>query len=113
MTEARLSHITPEGERQRRYRALREAMADNGLDAMLVCGRGDEVLRGRIQYVSIPGNDGRLRPGMVLSLHPEIRIDDPAEQAAVGGISISDNVLVTAASSARMTDDPDVEWVVL
>ncbi len=60
----------------------------------------------------IPGNDALLRSGMVLSLHPHITIDDPAEQAAVGGITISDNVLVTPTGSERMTDR-EVEWVVL
>jgi Xaa-Pro aminopeptidase len=45
-------HGASAAERARRYRALRDAAAEGGWDALLVCGRGDEFMRGRIQYVS-------------------------------------------------------------
>lgn len=45
-------HGTSPTERIRRYEALRAAMDGAGYDALLVCGRGDEFMRGRIQYVS-------------------------------------------------------------
>lgn len=44
--------LTSEEERGRRVAALRSAMADAGHDALLVCSRGDEFMRGRVQYVS-------------------------------------------------------------
>jgi Xaa-Pro aminopeptidase len=47
-----MNHETSSIERKRRYDALRVAMDESGYDAMLVCGRGDEFMRGRIQYVS-------------------------------------------------------------
>jgi ectoine hydrolase len=43
---------TSTAERARRYDGLRLLMAARGYDALLVCGRGDEFMRGRIQYVS-------------------------------------------------------------
>jgi Xaa-Pro aminopeptidase len=43
---------TSTAERTRRYEGLRRLMGAHGLDALLVCGRGDEFMRGRIQYVS-------------------------------------------------------------
>ena len=52
MTTTALSHVTPAAERDRRLKALRSAMGDAGLDAIVVAGRGDEFLRGRVQYVS-------------------------------------------------------------
>ncbi len=52
MSQARVTHITPDAERERRYAALREAMAANGMDAFVICSRGDEFVRGRVQYVS-------------------------------------------------------------
>jgi Xaa-Pro dipeptidase len=52
MTDSTLTHISSPAERERRYSALRAAMAEAGLDALLIAGRGDEFLRGRIQYVS-------------------------------------------------------------
>ena len=59
-----------------------------------------------------PGNDRVLAPGMVLSLHPDIVVADPAERAQVGGITISDNILVTADGPERLTD-PEVPWIEL
>ncbi len=52
MTAAPLSHISSPEERARRYTALRSAMENAGLDALVVCSRGDEFMRGRVQYVS-------------------------------------------------------------
>jgi Xaa-Pro aminopeptidase len=59
-----------------------------------------------------PGNDRVLAPGMVVSLHPDIVVADPAESAQVGGISISDNILVTRNGPERLTD-PEVPWIEL
>lgn len=39
-------------ERERRREALGRTAADHGWDALIVCGRGDEFLRGRIQYAA-------------------------------------------------------------
>jgi Xaa-Pro aminopeptidase len=47
-----LTHITSEAERERRYTAVRTEMFRNGYDALVICGRGDEFVRGRVQYVS-------------------------------------------------------------
>jgi Xaa-Pro aminopeptidase len=47
---------------------------------------------------------------MVLSLHPDIEFADAATRARLGGISIADNVLVTATGAERLTD-PEIEWV--
>jgi Xaa-Pro aminopeptidase len=47
-----LSHVTSEPERERRHAVLREAMAREAYDALVICGRGDEFVRGRVQYVS-------------------------------------------------------------
>ncbi|MDP6760231.1 MAG: M24 family metallopeptidase [Acidimicrobiales bacterium] len=52
MTAAPLSHISSPVERARRYATLRDAMEGAGLDALVVCSRGDEFMRGRVQYVS-------------------------------------------------------------
>jgi ectoine hydrolase len=45
-------HRTSDAERDRRQAALTTAMEANGLDALLIGARGDEFMRGRIQYVS-------------------------------------------------------------
>ena len=52
MTVGQLTHLSSAEERDRRRRALREAMAGAGLDALVICSRGDEFMRGRVQYVS-------------------------------------------------------------
>ncbi|MDE0709441.1 MAG: M24 family metallopeptidase [bacterium] len=52
MTQVPVTHITSDAERARRYAALREAMAGAGMDAFVICSRGDEFVRGRVQYVS-------------------------------------------------------------
>lgn len=60
----------------------------------------------------VPGKDRVLEENMVINLHPAIRFDDPVEAKAVGGIVISDNVLVSATGPRRLTDASD-EWIVL
>ena len=52
MAEGKLTHISSPAERERRHRVLREAMAEAGIDALIICSRGDEFVRGRVQYVS-------------------------------------------------------------
>ena len=52
MSAGVLSHISSGDERERRYLALREAMEAAGVDVLVVCSRGDEFMRGRVQYVS-------------------------------------------------------------
>ena len=60
----------------------------------------------------VPGKDRILQENMVINLHPAIRFADPAEAQAVGGIVISDNVLVSATGPRRLTDESD-QWIVL
>ena len=57
----------------------------------------------------VPGKDRVLRPGMVLSLHPDAVIEEPEERQALAGISIAENVLVTETGAERLTDAV-VEW---
>ena len=52
MAEGTVTHISSPAERERRYRVLREAMAAEGMDALIIYSRADEFMRGRIQYVS-------------------------------------------------------------
>lgn len=52
MRETTLTHITSEPERRRRYADLRSAMEAAGFGALVICSRGDEFVRGRVQYVS-------------------------------------------------------------
>lgn len=52
MSEAPPSHISSEAERERRYAALRSMMEASGIDALVISSRGDEFMRGRVQYVS-------------------------------------------------------------
>ena len=52
MTQAPLSHISSPEERQRRHGKLRAAMTASGLDGLVIASRGDEFMRGRVQYVS-------------------------------------------------------------
>jgi ectoine hydrolase len=59
----------------------------------------------------VPGRHRELRAGMMLSLHPDARLD--AERLRVaGGLSAGDNVLVTEDGARRMSY-PTEEWVVL
>jgi Xaa-Pro aminopeptidase len=60
----------------------------------------------------VPGKERVLAPGMVLSLHPDIVVSDERLRSQVGGITISDNILVTAGGPVRMTDD-EVPWITL
>jgi hypothetical protein len=52
MAKGPITHISSPAERARRYRVLREAMAGAGMDALVVYCRGDDFMRGRVQYVS-------------------------------------------------------------
>jgi len=59
-----------------------------------------------------PGNDRVLQAGMVISLHPDIVVPDAALRAQVGGITISDNILITESNAERLTDQ-EVPWIAL
>jgi Xaa-Pro aminopeptidase len=59
----------------------------------------------------VPGKHRELREGMVLSLHPDARLDDSA-LARAGLVSVGDNVLVTPDGGRRLTYDVE-EWVTL
>ena len=52
MSQGSLTHITSDAERTRRHEALREVMEAQGIGAFVICSRGDEFVRGRVQYVS-------------------------------------------------------------
>ena len=52
MSVGQISHITSDTERARRYEALRKVMEQDGQGAFVICSRGDEFVRGRVQYVS-------------------------------------------------------------
>ena len=52
MSVGQISHITSDAERARRYEALRKVMEEEGQGAFVICSRGDEFVRGRVQYVS-------------------------------------------------------------
>lgn len=59
----------------------------------------------------VPGKHRELRENMVISLHPDVRLD-PETLASTGAISIGDNVLVTPSGGRRLTYDTE-EWVAL
>lgn len=59
----------------------------------------------------VPGKDRELRAGMMLSLHPNVVLEE-ADAAVYGGVSVGDNVLVTPDGAKRMTYETE-EWVVL
>lgn len=52
MTAPHQPYLSDPEERARRYAALRAAMGEAGLDALVIAGRGDDFLRGRLQYVA-------------------------------------------------------------
>lgn len=52
MTQGQITHVTSATERVRRYAALRTVMEQSGMGAFVICSRGDEFVRGRVQYVS-------------------------------------------------------------
>ena len=60
----------------------------------------------------IPGKERIMQENMIINTHPAVRIDDPVKGSMLGGISIADNVLVTADGPVRMVDQVD-EWIVL
>jgi Xaa-Pro aminopeptidase len=59
----------------------------------------------------VPGKHRELREGMVISLHPDLRLDEAA-RARAGLVSVGDNVLVTPGGGRRLTYDVE-EWVIL
>ena len=59
----------------------------------------------------VPGKERILREGMVLSLHPNVIMEEPLA-SLVGAVSIGDSVLVTADGGRRLTYDHE-EWIVL
>jgi Xaa-Pro aminopeptidase len=52
VSQGQITHITSDAERSRRYAALREVMQEHDMGAFVICSRGDEFVRGRVQYVS-------------------------------------------------------------
>lgn len=52
MTDRSLTYLTSPAERARRHAVMRDAMGRAGIDALVIWSRGDEFLRGRVQYVS-------------------------------------------------------------
>jgi Xaa-Pro aminopeptidase len=93
--------------------AMNRAYAGFGYDAaglISYAAHGIGLDAGEPPYV--PGQMLTLEEGMVLSLHPHIKLDDPVEAQTVGGIDIIDNVLVTRNGGERLTDRVD-EWVAL
>lgn len=59
----------------------------------------------------VPGKHRELRENMVISLHPDARLDQ-ATLARMGLLSVGDNVLVTETGGRRLSYDTE-EWVVL
>ena len=59
----------------------------------------------------VPGKERVLREGMVLSLHPNVVVEESLAPL-VGAVSVGDNVLVTADGGRRMTYERE-EWIVL
>ena len=60
----------------------------------------------------VPGKERMMEENMMINLHPAIGFADPEVGAALGGISIADNVLVGPDGGTRMVDQTD-EWIVL
>jgi len=59
----------------------------------------------------VPGKERILREGMVLSLHPNVIVEEPLA-SLVGAVSVGDSVLVTDDGGRRLTYERE-EWVVL
>jgi Xaa-Pro aminopeptidase len=64
-----------------------------------------------IEPPTVPGSHWQFEDGMVLSLHPAVRLTDD-QKRAVGRIAVADNVLVTPEGGARLTDTP-LQWTEL
>tara|TARA_B100000959_G_scaffold281517_1_gene345742 strand:+ start:1745 stop:2833 length:1089 start_codon:yes stop_codon:yes gene_type:complete len=60
----------------------------------------------------VPGKERIMQENMMINLHPSIGFEDSEKGLALGGISIADNVLVTASGGDRITDQVD-NWIVL
>jgi Xaa-Pro aminopeptidase len=102
LTTGTLSRQTSPIERERRHAVLRAAMFEAGYDALIIYGRGDEFVRGRIQYVS----DIFTWAGWAIIVLPAkgdaVFIVDPL--FGLGRASIVDWV-----TDLRMTQDPGKE----
>ena len=59
----------------------------------------------------VPGKHRELLDGMVVSLHPDARLDDETRRV-VGLVSVGDNVLVTPSGGRRLSYETE-DWVVL
>lgn len=59
----------------------------------------------------VPGKERTLRENMVISLHPDVRVDEQTSKR-VGLVSVGDNVLVTPDGGRRLSYTTE-EWVVL
>lgn len=94
------------GARDRVY--ARHGINAQGLVAYTAHGIGVDSL----EPPWVPGKDRILAENMIVNLHPSIRLENPDDALAFGGVSLADNVLVTANGGVRMTDTVD-EWVIL
>ena len=134
----RVYSFRPPTDQEQRYWESRVETFAACVDALTVGASSDEVLSARdrvyakygqsaaglLAYTAhgigldsleppwAPGKERTLAEGMVINLHPGIVFEDPAEASAVGSITVSDNVLVTAAGPRRLTDQED-EWIIL
>jgi Xaa-Pro aminopeptidase len=59
----------------------------------------------------VPGKERELRVGMVLSVHPNVQLEESLSRV-VGPVSVGDSVLVTANGGRRLTYERE-EWIVL
>jgi ectoine hydrolase len=127
----------PPSDAVRRFWEARVEAFEASLDAMVVGASSSDILSARdgvydrhgltageeVRYSAhgigidsleppwVPGKERVLREGMMLSLHPNVVLDDGAA-GVYGGVSVGDNVLVTADGGRRMTYDTE-EWVTL
>ena len=127
----------PPSDAVRRYWEARVEAFDACLDAVVVGASSGDILSARdrvygrhgltagedVRYSAhgigidsleppwVPGKERVLRAGMMLSLHPNVVLDD-SDAAIYGGVSVGDNVLVTAQGARRMTYETE-QWVTL
>lgn len=121
----------------RRYHAIRTEAFDACIEAARPGASSEEILTARdrvyashgfsagdsIRYTAhgigidsleppwVPGKHRMLEEGMVLSLHPDIRLSDE-QLAAYGPISVGDSIHIGSNGARRMTYERE-EWVVL